>query len=59
MDTEKRTTNKVSSPDMQLEIDLLDGEINSQKNVEAIPVSNNKNTENKKFLKKEKKSTEE
>ncbi|GAB5409178.1 MAG: hypothetical protein BalsKO_15430 [Balneolaceae bacterium] len=54
MDVEKRTSNKMSSSNIQLEIDLLERQISSQKKVKAIPISGNKNTGNKEFPKKEK-----
>tara|TARA_R110002049_G_scaffold252855_1_gene428146 strand:- start:297 stop:482 length:186 start_codon:yes stop_codon:yes gene_type:complete len=56
MDTEKRTPQKMSSPDVELEIDLLEGQTSSPKKVKAIPVSRKENTGNKEFPKKEKRA---
>tara|TARA_R110002096_G_scaffold1077_4_gene5829 strand:- start:767 stop:946 length:180 start_codon:yes stop_codon:yes gene_type:complete len=59
MDTEKRTPQKMSSPDVELEIDLLEGQTSSPKKVKAIPASSTEITRNKELSKKEKKGTEE
>lgn len=59
MDTEKRTSKKISSPDIELEIDLLEGQVRPPKKGKAIPVSRKENTGNKEFPKKEKKGTKE
>tara|TARA_R110000868_G_scaffold37111_6_gene131426 strand:- start:1759 stop:1944 length:186 start_codon:yes stop_codon:yes gene_type:complete len=54
LDTEKKKTKKVSSPDVQLEIDLLEGQTRSEIKAKADPVSSNENTGNIELSKKEK-----